>query len=42
MRFPGATFVLGWDTAVRLVDPKYYREEDGGLLAALRKISELG
>ena len=22
--FPGATFVLGWDTAVRLIDPAYY------------------
>lgn len=22
--FPGAAFVLGWDTAVRLVDPVYY------------------
>jgi hypothetical protein len=22
--FPGAAFVLGWDTAVRVIDPKYY------------------
>jgi cytidylyltransferase-like protein len=22
--FPGAAFVLGWDTAVRLIDPRYY------------------
>ena len=22
--FPGAAFVLGWDTAVRLIDPAYY------------------
>lgn len=27
--FPGATFVLGWDTAIRLVDPKYYGSERG-------------
>lgn len=23
--FPGAAFVVGWDTAVRLIDPAYYR-----------------
>src|SRR5947208_570464 len=22
--FPGAAFVLGWDTAARLIDPRYY------------------
>ena len=22
--FPGSAFVVGWDTAIRLVDPKYY------------------
>ena len=27
--FPGAAFVLGWDTAVRLIDPKYYGGEVG-------------
>ena len=25
--FPGAVFVLGYDTAVRLLDPKYYRDD---------------
>src|SRR5439155_12492175 len=25
--FPGAAFVLGFDTAVRLIDPKYYRDD---------------
>ncbi|NWG20152.1 MAG: hypothetical protein HXY39_07460, partial [Chloroflexi bacterium] len=25
--FPGCTFVLGFDTAVRLIDPRYYGSE---------------
>lgn len=39
--FPGAAFVLGWDTAVRVIDPKYYggdTERD----AALRAMRERG
>ncbi len=39
--FPGAAFVLGWDTAVRVIDPKYYggeAERD----AALRKLLDRG
>jgi hypothetical protein len=39
--FPGAAFVLGWDTAVRVIDPKYY----GGEVrrdAALRSLVERG
>jgi hypothetical protein len=39
--FPGAAFVLGYDTAVRVIDPKYY----GGLAgrdAALRKMLARG
>jgi hypothetical protein len=35
--FPGAAFVLGWDTAVRIIDPKYYGGE-GGRDAALRAL----
>ena len=35
--FPGTTFVVGYDTAARLVDPCYYRNEpaerDRGLIA---------
>ena len=27
--FPGRTFVIGWDTAVRLIAPRYYRGESG-------------
>jgi hypothetical protein len=39
--FPGVAFVLGFDTAVRLIDPRYY---DGvkGRDAALGKIVERG
>jgi hypothetical protein len=39
--FPGATFVLGHDTAVRLIDPKYYGGELGRD-AALRKLLDRG
>ncbi|MBY0456256.1 MAG: hypothetical protein K2V38_02845, partial [Gemmataceae bacterium] len=39
--FPGAAFVLGWDTAVRLLDPKYYGGP-GGRDAALRKLLARG
>ncbi|AMV24539.1 nicotinic acid mononucleotide adenylyltransferase [Gemmata sp. SH-PL17] len=39
--FPGAAFVLGWDTAVRVVDPKYYGGEHGRD-AALRKLQARG
>jgi len=40
--FPGATFVIGWDTAVRLVDPRYYGGENQKLLSALGQIRERG
>lgn len=39
--FPGAAFVLGWDTAVRVIDPKYYGGESGRD-AALRKLLARG
>jgi hypothetical protein len=39
--FPGAAFVLGWDTAVRVIDPKYYGGEHGRD-AALRKLLTRG
>ena len=39
--FPGAAFVLGFDTAVRLIDPKYYGGERGRD-AALAKLIERG
>ena len=31
--FPGATFLLGWDTAIRLVAPRYYGGEPEMMLA---------
>ena len=39
--FPGAAFVLGWDTAVRVIDPKYYGGE-AGRDDALRKLLASG
>ncbi len=27
--FPGSAFVIGYDTAVRLVAPRYYARQDG-------------
>jgi hypothetical protein len=35
--FPGTAFVLGWDTAVRVIDPKYY----GGELGRDRALAKL-
>lgn len=39
--FPGAAFVLGFDTAVRLIDPKYYGGERGRDVA-LAKLLDRG
>ena len=39
--FPGSTFVVGYDTAVRLVDPRYYGGEPARD-AGLRAIGERG
>jgi hypothetical protein len=33
--FPGSTFVIGWDTAIRLVAPRYYGGEEAAMHAAL-------
>ena len=40
--FPGCTFVIGWDTLVRLVDPIYYGGEESKMLTALEEIRGLG
>jgi hypothetical protein len=40
--FPGAAFVLGFDTAVRLVDARYYANDSGKRDAALRKLLKRG
>ncbi|MCH9009571.1 MAG: hypothetical protein IIC21_02965 [Chloroflexi bacterium] len=36
------TFVLGWDTATRLVDPKYYGGSQARMLMALEEMGRLG
>lgn len=38
---PGSTFVLGYDTAIRVLNPKYY-EGEAGLVRALSEIREHG
>ena len=40
--FPGCTFVIGWDTAVRLVAPRYYGGETSAMLTALAEIWAAG
>jgi hypothetical protein len=40
--FPGATFVIGCDTAVRLVDPRYYGGEESAILTALAEMWAAG
>ena len=39
--FPGCTFIIGWDTAVRLVDPHYYDGDEYQMMAALDGIRTL-
>ena len=36
--FPGRTFVVGWDTAVRLVAPRYYGDDRDAMLGALAEM----
>ena len=40
--FPGCTLVIGWDTAVRLVDARYYGGEEFEALKALGEIRSQG
>ena len=40
--FPGCVFVIGWDTATRLVDPRYYDGSDAQLVSALENIRAHG
>src|SRR5687767_660672 len=40
--FPGAAFVLGYETAVRLIDPKYYGHDPARRDAALRALAAAG
>jgi hypothetical protein len=40
--FPGNAFVIGWDTAVRLVHARYYGGSELAMHAALEELRELG
>ena len=40
--FPGVALVLGYDTAVRLIDPRYYGGDPSGRDAALRALLDRG
>ena len=41
-RFPGCRFALGYDTAVRLLDPKYYGNSEARMVDALRRVAQHG
>lgn len=36
--FPGCGFVIGWDTATRLIEPRYYGGSDDAMLTALAEM----
>ena len=40
--FPGCTFVVGWDTALRLVLARYYGGDESEMLGALSEVRRLG
>lgn len=40
--FPGSSFVIGWDTAVRLVHARYYGDSEVEMVAALEEMREAG
>ena len=40
--FPGCWFAIGFDTAVRLLEPRYYTGEAQGMEGALRELRHLG
>jgi len=40
--FPGRTFVVGWDTAVRLVAPRYYSDDVDAMMVALAEMLAAG
>ena len=40
--FPGCAFVIGWDTALRLVDPQYYGGDESKMLDSLFEMRRLG
>ena len=40
--FPGSTFIVGADTASRILDPKYYGNSDLSMVAAIAEVAHLG
>jgi hypothetical protein len=40
--FPGAVFVIGFDTAERIIQPRYYGGSDEALRAALARVRDAG
>jgi len=36
--YPGATFVMGYDTAARVIHPRYYNDSEANMRAALEEI----
>ena len=36
--FPGCGFVIGWDTATRLIEPRYYGDSESAMLTALAEM----
>jgi len=40
--YPGATFVVGYDTAARVIQPRYYGDSETAMLAALDELRARG
>ncbi len=40
--YPGATFVVGYDTAARVIQPRFYGDSEAGMRAALAEIAGRG
>jgi len=40
--FPGITFVVGYDTAVRILEPRFYDDREHGVKSSLEAIGSLG
>ncbi len=40
--YPGATFVVGYDTATRIIQPRYYGDSEAAMLAALDELQARG
>ena len=40
--FPDTTFVVGYDTAVRLINPRFYSQSAAQMHAALAELRKLG